>query len=591
MGYYSNKDIALVSDPNRLSFSQQPNFIIFSSVKSTEKDAFFEASITLKTYNKDEIIPKVSDQEEKAVSITLNFDNSSIKYSFMGTSKRIDVNTQTFFIAKAGENIIAGEKMLTEKDALLITTQNLYTCLLANKYLKSNYDIWIDSKVDSDMAVVAEPKILIKAKGSGPQYNFNITSGISDAHYRLFDYTTTQVTSSDTIDRGLGVSRIDVDIYDDLGIPFADMTTENICSAGKYVASLSKAYFGAPLWFDLNNLMSKKNTYSTAFLDTDTAWVDSGTCLSYRLVAKRNTEANNQLFYYSDILYVINGGRFSLSEKNSLESIDDNGFCYSMNFDQDFVFGDLVGVKALTSNTRRNHVKGQSQYFNFIAKNVSNISAEIKDAKVELYYELYTQSGNYIGDYTSHAIPIQNLKNINTAKLNIERALPLYKDVDGLDKTVGRIDVCLSILNGDEEPIKISNTLTYDIQPNSVHTVYDFAFLNSLGGWDSMNFEGLQTTDYSTSASTSFKTLLPNYQSSTEIESVAFKSVQENKTVKTAPITLQQVEWLKELSSSTAVYEIDTKRYVIIDDMNLKYNTGDDLYQVEMKFHYSDSSK
>ncbi|SBW07338.1 hypothetical protein KL86DYS2_13146 [uncultured Dysgonomonas sp.] len=55
------------------------------------------------------------------------------------------------------------------------------------------------------------------------------------------------------------------------------------------------------------------------------------------------------------------------------------------------------------------------------------------------------------------------------------------------------------------------------------------------------------------------------------------------------PVRREVCNWFKEMSASRMVYELATQRYIIVDEMNIKPNSKDELYRVEMKYHYSDS--
>ena len=131
--------------------------------------------------------------------------------------------------------------------------------------------------------------------------------------------------------------------------------------------------------------------------------------------------------------------------------------------------------------------------------------------------------------------------------------------------------------------------MKYNVVPECLNRTNEFAFLNRLGGWDSFNFGGTWSTEFKTDVSTIYKTLLPDYKISSEIESVFKKEVEEQFVIQSDMVDYETVEWLRELAASKVVYELDTLRYVIVDDLTLKYNDDEDTYQVEMKYHFSDT--
>lgn len=743
MGYYSNKQIAKITEPKELTLSGNPNFITIESVNDTSADIFFSAQISCKNLAMGAIpdyIPadRLDTFIGTASTFTIRLKESNTSYTFQGTYDKTAVNNSTFYIARQGDRIDNSDIVLSETQALGITAQNIRTCLLANSFLRNNYEINVISTIFSEELICDNSYVTIKGKGKGPQYNFDIelaesvnpltlveddtwfitanfnehnaslvnnylmeyiyrspnneyTGGKfigvyldeaeqypdrvyiarpqdhgltieecrqetlknlgkvlnSNEYFNIFytaiydqtnkflvlvpkketsgyitlglnyDFGTftegeglkidvnletkiTQATSSDSIDGGKGNYRIDLDIYDDTKT-FLGNNKWELCNAGNYLTTLSKAYSGQPLWFDLNTLMNKGAGYSPDFLDNDNTWTDTGTIASYRFVAKRSGEGSNLSVYYSYPLYVLKGYD-SLLKDPDMEQPDNDGYSYCMNFGQEFNKKEFDTGKALTSMYSRTHIKGQEQYFNFIALNINKgpyltVNPPRTLPTFCLHYKLYTQSGNFITEYTSHEMNEKEFYSVNTARLDLDRFLPTTLNQTGTERPIGRIDVCLSVSHYDENyniniPLTpVSAPLTFRILPENLHTVNNFAFLNRLGGWDTMNFGGTASTDFKTTASTIFKTLQPQAKPYAEVESVVARSVQEQIVAQTSPVSYEVVEWMQQMSASPAVYELRTKRYIVVDEMNLKYNTTDDLFQIEMKYHYTDSSK
>ncbi|KAA6318803.1 hypothetical protein EZS27_031229 [termite gut metagenome] len=63
----------------------------------------------------------------------------------------------------------------------------------------------------------------------------------------------------------------------------------------------------------------------------------------------------------------------------------------------------------------------------------------------------------------------------------------------------------------------------------------------------------------------------------------------ENYTIKSNYVNTKVIKWIKELAISKVVFELSTKRYIVIDDFSINYTTSKDKFQVEMKYHYSDT--
>lgn len=429
--------------------------------------------------------------------------------------------------------------------------------------------------------------------------DFGLFSKLPEEEYSFITSSVSVSSSSDTIDYGTGEYQIELDVYTDHEV--LPGSKDSLNYVGKYLTTLSKSYFGKPLWFDLSTLLSKKVNYSPAFLselelkpedEKFQLWSNAETMTNYRFIAKRTDGKINQPFYYSSPLYILNGYDYTLNP--STLGVDDAGNSYSIDFSQDFYMREFTKIKPLTNRFTRTHIKGQKQYFNFI-HNYRWTTLRVGGAdnlvpSLGLRYKLYTQMGGFIGEYTSKGQEESDFSQVNTGLLQLDQYLPIYNG-----KTVGRIDVYLcrwhksTFLGLNESEVIISTPLSFRILPEDINEVNDFAFLNRLGGWDTMNFGGGFSSEFKTAGSTIYKTLQPDPNLRTEIESVAMKSVQEQKVVQTSPITGDIVDWLREMSASRAVYELKTKRYIIVDDMTLKYNTTDDLYQVEMKYHYTDT--
>lgn len=430
--------------------------------------------------------------------------------------------------------------------------------------------------------------------------NVGSLSRFSEEDHVFITSSVTTSSSSDTIDYGTGSYQIELDVYTGHQLPLGGNDGLNL---GNYLTTLSKSYFGQPVWFDLSTLLSKKLAYSSAFLtelELDPKekgfrlWSDAGTVTDYRFIAKRTDGIINETLYYSSPLYAVNGYDYTLNPLN-LEK-DDAGNSYILDFSQNFYTNIFTRAKPLTTRFNRTHIRGQKQYFNYLHKyywtGTREWGVDNPLPSIGLRYKLYTQSGTFINEYTLQGQEDHEFSKANTTLLRLDQFLPVNSG-----KTVGRIDVYLcrwhksQSLGKNEPEVIISMPLSFRILPEEINDVNDFVFLNRLGGWDSMNFGGGFSSEFKAAGSTIYKTLQPDFNLQSEIEKVAMKSVQEQKVVQTSPITSDVVDWLREMSASPAVYELKTKRYIIVDDMALKYNSTDDLYQVEMKYHYTDTFK
>lgn len=457
---------------------------------------------------------------------------SETYHSFRGTRDRQAVNSNTFFIDESTAN----------------TAQNIRGCLRQNAFFKSKFTISIPP-VNTGGVYSNGDTLVIRSLSTGVQYSFSF-----DALNPLFLEITGDPTSTennDTISMGAD-TEIEVDIYRTI-----DCIGSDTGVFGQYLTSLSKSYNNATLWFDVNSYTKNTQTYSNAFLFEE--WSNTGTLNGYRLIGHRFDGVTREAFYVSNCIYTLTG------YARALDDTDLSIYVYDT--------ANPNIVKPLTTQPTLTHVPGQKQYFNFIlsfAQRYENVSFEIG-----ILYRLYSQSRVYLGDYHSHEIDVNALDQVNTVALDLDAAID--------DLNVGIVEVYLT-----RNQTPISEPLKFEVKPACLHPVKDFAFLNSLGGWSSFNFEGRTATDFKTEPTTINKTQTPGFSVSSELESVASKDVEEVFTVKTSPLRGEVIEWLKELASSVAVYEIKTKRYIIVEEFNIFKNSKDDLFEFEMRYRYSD---
>lgn len=548
MGYLVKKNIAeITAKPNKVSLSSDSNFIEFSSLNNSTIEEKVDIYLSIKGGG---IVDKVSntsdeDKEEKEPKISITEKKSNVKHTFEGTESLDKLNDRKFYTFNESDNATPYK--------LLKSAESIRECLMKNSFLRSNFHIELIISNGKPA-----PQIHIESKGVGKEYEIEITSDNSD----FIDVSGSSSSNSyDSISAGYSNSEIQLFIQKNTGVFLGENAHPNNKNMGSFFATLSKSYSGKPIWIDTNVL--KDQIFSNTFLRAE-SWCNTGTVQDYRFYAKRyirdTNRYENDLFYYSDVLYNISG------YKRNLEEIEMYDYIYCT--DKKNV------IKPLTNQPELFHIKGQSQYFNFI---LSDPNHNEGNTDIALCYELFTSSKEKIStEDKQHSVKTGSLNIVNTIKLNLDQYIN--------DGKVGYVEVSLTANNK-----KISYPLCFNILPTHLYKVNDFAFLNSLGGWSSFNFAGAASSDFKTSAKTIFKTHTPYSNISNEIESVYSKEVKEKFSVQTMPITLKVYEWLKELSTSIAVYELSTKRYIVVDELNIKPNTKDDLFTLEMKYHYSDS--
>ena len=518
-------DFELENEPN--------DFIkLFSQKKSTlDEPVDFKLKLT----------GKMIDIGKSSITFT---DSSAKEYRLSGTKDKTKVNGSTYFI--------------DDEDAS-ITVENIKSCLMREPHFRNNYHISIPLMMDGYDIVNGET-IHIQAKSLGEAYIFQKITFDEDVFKLEGNYRYSR--SNDSILRDSESCEIQLDVYKDNGLFPGEGEYDKW---GTYITTLSKSYFGKPLWFDLNTLYSNQNKYSTDCLIKN-GWCNAGTVSDFRFAAKRFDGVSNETFFLSNPLYVITGNIRALEPNDLSPYILDGSMIPYVN-----------KIRPFTNQPVLTHIKGQKQFFNFILSDKD----KQKESEIELgiMYKLYTQSGSFIGK----VIDPTSLKNIKTFDVVNTIGLQLDEMIDMYPKT-GRIDVYLC-----SDGNIFSEPQTYMILPSHLYKLNDFAFLNSLGGWSSFNFGGQQQTDFKTNATTIYKTHTPELKISDSIETVFGKNPTEHFIVQTMPIKANVADWLKELSSSVAVYELATQRYIIVDELNIKHNDKDDLFTLQMKYHYSDS--
>lgn len=538
MGFYTNENIADVVENKKITLAHNPNFVIFKNKNSTKVPVAINLTVVA-TY-------AGGDEYPEATEFSIIEVSTGIKHTFRGTNKKENLNSNTF--------------LLNSNQS--ITAENIRISFMKDSWLKNNFEITIPFDINGTN-IKNGNTIYITSKGAGEQFTFTFEN-LNSTFLRL-NGNPESSSNSDSIDGGKGKTEIELELYSDtncfLGVK--DIPTE--ADFGTYTTTLSKHYFQDELWFETNNLLSKKVNYKTDFL-TSSDWVDTGTYTDYRYIAKTFDGETRTPFYISNVLYVLNGYDYTLNE-NDLT---------------DYVYDTLYPtvVQPLTNAPDKNYVVGQTEYFNFILSDMQHNINITPEFNFGLTYKYYTPSGDYITTI--------NKQNKNRKTFYVVNTIQLNPDIEGVEKstnkTVGSFTVAL---NKDNTPI--SKELKYNVVPECLNRTNEFAFLNRLGGWDSFNFGGTWSTEFKTDASTVYKTLLPDYKISSEIESVFKKEIEEQFSIKSDIVDYNTVEWLRELAASKVVYELYSLKYVIVDDLNLKYNDDDDNYQVEMKYHYSDN--
>jgi hypothetical protein len=561
MGYFIEKlkDIVKITEPSRFSLSANPNFVRFEAV-NTEPE---KIDINLDFYNCGYLFIR-SDVHgikiyENVSAFSIIEENTGTEHKFEGTSDFDKIGPGVFYIGTISQ-YAAGWEYSREK-----TVETLKNCLMQNEFIRDNFELNQSLIKNSQGALSLGKSLHLRSKGTGKKYAFTIER---DERFFSISGDPSGAADSDSFSEGHSPVELHLELYRDSGIFPGMDSTPNDGNIGSYVTTLTKSYANAPLWFNVNVLESKD--YSRDFLNKESVWFNTGTVRDFRLAAKRLISAKNyyenSLFYYSDVFYAVNGYRRTL-ETNDLSA-------YVCDTSKE------TKAKALTSQPELFHIEGQAQYFNFLLSDPGHDNEQ--GGNLAITYRILSQSGRFLAEKVMHAQPKHLFHAVNTIRLDIDGVIGQYPNA-------GRVEVCLSRSLPEENNYSVvTEPLKFRILPSCLYKVNDFAFLNSLGGWSSFNFAGTDQSEFKTKTNTIFKTHTPDKTVSSELEAVFSKDVEEQFTVQTMPITRSVAEWLRELSTSKAVYELSTKRYVIVDDLTIKPNSKDELFRLEMKYRYSD---
>lgn len=562
MGYFiKDRDkIVKITEPSKFSLSANPNFVQFEAA-STEPEKV-EIILNFRNCGYSFVRSEVHGIKiyENVSAFSIIEENTGIEHKFEGTSDFDKIGQGVFYIGSISL-YSAGWEYSREK-----TVETLKNCLMQNEFIRDNFEVNQSLIQNSQEALSLGTSLHLKAKGTGTEYAFTFKR---DERFFSLSGDPSGATESDSFSEGYSPVELHLELYKDTGIFPGTDSRPNDRNIGSYVTTLTKSYANASLWFNVNILESKD--YSHDFLNKENVWFNTGTVSDFRFAAKRvistKDYAENSLFYYSDVFYAVNG------YQRTLETNDLSAYVYDTSKE--------TKAKPLTTQPQLFHIEGQTQYFNFLLSDADHDNEA--GGNLAITYRILSQSGRFLTEKVMHAKPKHLFHAVNTIRLDIDGAISGYPNA-------GRVEVFLSRSLPDEDKYTtVSEPLRFRILPSCLHKVNDFAFLNSLGGWSSFNFGGTDQSEFKTTTNTIFKTHTPDKTVSSQLEAVFSKDVEEQFSVQTMPITRDVAEWLRELSTSKAVYELSTKRYIIVDELVIKPNSKDDLFRLEMKYRYSDT--
>ena len=461
-------------------------------------------------------------------------------HQFSGTTDEVKVGGNIFYIAADPSD----------------TAENLRQALLADPWIKANYDVVIPFSW-SGASPVNGSTLNIKAKLAGQDLKISVVAPNNNGAYSI-TWIEQNSINNDSISGEASTAEIELDVYTDpevfLGEDDRPITTAKI---GHYLTTLSKTYAGAPLWFELNALFAQYPSFNLP--PVASGWFNTGTASVYRFIAKVRA-VNSYSFYQSNALYVINGyGRVS-------DDINLEDYIYSGS-----------RIKLLTNKPKTPYIKGQKEYLNFILRDDQRGLTSPSNYTLRVCYRAYSTAGDYLGTTYAHSLGRASFGIVNTCVLDIDGILTAYP-------TAGIVKV--SLANG---TVILSNDLEYTILPECLHTLQQFSFLNRLGGWDAFNFDAAELDEIKPESTTYNKTLTPNHKKGDSLETVYSTSLANPYTIEGAPVYDDVAEWLKELAAAKVILN-NNGEYVILEDFELKRDPAKkNMQTLKVKYRLSEN--
>lgn len=531
MGYVS-RNIANITEPKIVTLAATPNFVEFAS--STTGKTFLEYNVQVN------IGPGAEDIEELTL---LRFtEPSGTVHAFHGVDNPDDVGGSAYYIST-----IESE-----------TAENLRGALLANRWIKANFEIKIPFAWSG--STPTNGKVLnIKSKGAGIEFNVDITApnNTGNAAYTITAVNATSY-NNDSISGENVTAEIELDVYVDANVFLGQNDVPNTNDKiGTYAVTLQKTYGGVPLWFELNTLFAQYAAFNRPL--GAYGWFNTGTARTYRFIAKKRA-LNSFSFYQSNALFVINGYGYPSEE------LDLTPYVYNNNT-----------IKLLTNKPRTTYTRGQKEYLNFLFSDPNRGTGSPSDYSVRPVYKVYSPSDTVLGTQYGPAINRGSLSIVNTCALDMDALLDLYP-------TAGILRVGLA--RGEAE---ISDFIEYQVRPDCLHILNQVTFLNRLGGWDTFNFDAVDRIESKPDSETYQKTVTPAYTRGESIETVLSTSLEKTITIEGAPVTDEVADWLLELSAARVVLDGEGN-YLIKEDFTIPKNeTGVNMRIPTIKYRLSEN--
>lgn len=448
-------------------------------------------------------------------------DGNGVRREFNATTSKAYVNGSTFLAASSSED----------------TLENLRVTLLGDSWIATNFSVVIPTK-ETGGKMVNGDTMYINGKGGGTSYDMTLQTPNDTTHTAYgINILSPESSGNDSISGEASTAEISVDVYTGVGGgPGSDIAV-GAMAMHTLAITLQKTYAGGPVWFDVNRIFSDAGRG----LPASSGWSKPGTLKDYMLVARVGT-SDSRVFYQSAVNYVVEGyGDVDLKEYLYLSE----------------------PVKQLTRRPRLRYLYGQRAYLNLFASRPAG--------DVRVGYDVLNEYGEKMGRVYGLEVSRWGLDSVNTCTLDIDSVLDVYPDA-----CVVRVAVFL----GDTA---ITEWLDYEVLPEGIHTLNGFSFLNSLGGWDSFNFDAPSKTDVKTEASLYDVAITPYNATPQFVRSV---ELSETYTVESAPVADEVALWLRELARSRLVLDGEGLP-VVIEEFALSVSeAAKNMQRITMKYRY-----
>jgi hypothetical protein len=546
MGYVI-KDIAVIDEPDVLSLSDEPNFVVFST-KPGGTDVPFEFNVEVRA-----VSGAVLDWDTLTLFRISTADGTV--HTWQGSTDTIKVGGYTYFIGTTASD----------------TAYNMYLALLRDTWLTSLFDITPVYTIATGGGITAPISINVKSKGAGNMYNISVAApNDPQAQAYAITYVSMPSRSGDTISgstaRGVDIA---LDIYTNpdtfLGAP-DDPTVAG--KLGTYAVTLLKAYRNAPLWFDANALWRQYPAAAIPPAGYPAGWFDTQSIKAYRFIASVR-DTNSYPFYISPALYVL-GGSAPLGD--AVELAPDYVYLNSAASAQSL-------VKPLTHKPLTGYMRGQLAFFNFILSDPDRYNPAPTDYTLHIQYTALSPSGAPLGVIYGQPIARAALAMVNTCVLDIDSVLDAYP-------SAGIVKVALA-----KDSVAVSEATAYEILPECLHTLNVLAFVNRLGGWDAYNLDAHPIDEIAPASTTYEATVGAGWRRGDAVEATYSVGLNRSITVDGAPVTDEVAAWLRELAMSPCVLDSEGNR-VVIEDMQLSVaDDTRDMQAVSITYRYSDDKQ